>query len=152
MRVVHHWKKHLQLCYITAAIFEGKQFGSLSCKKSLKICNPLCRCTSTSPKNDPCETLPLFKKKLPKRQKETRSISDYLMKMASNDKKFWSFQNVLKADVSSWPLTYFKISFPKMEYYYGAPICCLLTWIFHSLILFNVGLVYPLIVCSRMFF
>jgi len=93
MRVVHHWKKHLQLCYITtAAIFEGKQFGSLSCKKSLKICNPLCRCTSTSPKNDPCETLPLFKKKLPKRQKETRSISDYLWKWPLMIKSFGHFK------------------------------------------------------------
>jgi len=90
MRVVHHWNIYSYV--ITAAIFEGKQFGSLSCKKSLKICNPLCRCTSTRPpKNDPCETLPLFKKKTAEKT-EGNSIDLWLlMKMACNDKKFWSF-------------------------------------------------------------
>merc|ERR1739838_501226 len=96
--------------------------------KSLKICNPLCCCTSNSPLD---LTKKKQRKKLPKRRKETRSISDYLCKwpVMINQKinninvklaKFWSFLNVLKTVRLPLELApYFNYTFfpQEMEYY-----------------------------------
>jgi len=101
MRVVHHSKKIIKdtisvwlLQYFNSSHFwrENSSVPNPTLQKSLKICNPLCCCTSNSIPHiwAPILTLPftlqrfsekkITKKKLPKRMKETRSISDGLYK------------------------------------------------------------------------